>query len=235
MLFAEAVRLAAIETLCPTSAILANGGYPTLAGAMVFDSRAARGVELDAARTFVPTISLYTVESSANLRGPLSDARDREARATVDIVTELSVREGEADTTPLAENDPEARLMLAALTAQARYLLEHAPSGQSLFRRIGYSIDQITTKTLVVPELGLRLQSQTTRIDVLCEDDDFDVPEGSLPEPMRSLLQRLPEHSYARGQLLKLAAAFAPQALPELGSAPFNTVLDVMGDGLPQD
>jgi len=234
MLFAEAVRLAAIETICPTAAVVADANFPTMAGKLVFDSRAARAAELDASRTFVPTIALYTVESSANLRGALSDASDREARAVLDVVTELSVRDGDEFTSPLAENDPQARLTLAALTSQVRYLLEHAPSGRSFFRRQGYSVERIETKTLVVPELGLRVQSQTTRLVVLCEDDDFAVAPGELPEPMRSLLAELPEQSYARGQLVKLAAAFSPQSLPDLQSAGITTDLGVTGEGLPQ-
>ncbi|WLR92939.1 hypothetical protein [Shinella zoogloeoides] len=235
MLFAEAARLALIETICPTSAIVTGEGFPTLAGGSIFDSRAARGAELDASRAFTPTVAVYTVESSANLRGPLSDASDREARAVLDIVTELSVLEGDADTTPLAENDPLARLVLAALTSQVRYLIEHAPSGRSFFRRFVNLVERIETKTLVVPELGLRLQSQTTRVTVLCDDDDFNVPAGELPEPIRSLLVDLPANSYARQQLLILAAAFAPQSLPDLEVARFETNLGVSGEGLPQN
>jgi len=215
MLFAEAVRLAAIETLRPTSAVIAGTGFPTMAGSRVFDSRAARGPELDAIEVYTPTLSLYTVESSSIPRGSLSDASDRDVVAVIEIVAELSVREGENDTTPLAESDPQARLALAALTAQARYLLEHAPSG-SLFRRFGWSVRRIETKTMVLPELGLRLQSQTTRLVIECSDDDFSVGAGELPEPMRSLLAVLPAQSYARGQLEKLATQFSPQTLPLL-------------------
>lgn len=215
MLFAEAVRLAAIETLRPTSAVIAGTGFPTMAGSRVFDSRAARGPELHATDAYTPTLSLYTVESSSIPRGSLSDASDRDVVAVIEIVAELSVREGKDDTTPLAESDPQARLALAALTAQARYLLEHAPSG-SLFRRFGWSVRRIETKTMVLPELGLRLQSQTTRLVIECSDDDFSVGAGELPEPMRSLLAVLPAQSYARDQLEKLATQFSPQTLPLL-------------------
>jgi hypothetical protein len=235
MLFAEAVRLAAIETICPTSCILADAGFPTLAGKNVFDSRAARAGELDASRTFTPTVALYTVESSANLRGLLSDASDREARAVLDIVAELSIRDGDEHTAPMAENDPQARLTLAALTAQIRYLLEHAPSGLSFFRKQRLTVDRIETKTLVVPELGLRLQSQTTRLTVICSDDDFDVGPGELPEPMRSLLAVLPAQSYARAQLMKLAAEFAPEASDGLLGARIETSVGIAAEGLPQD
>lgn len=215
MLFAEAVRLAAIETLRPTSAVIAGTGFPTMAGSRVFDSRAARGPELDATEAYTPTLSLYTIESSSIPRGSLSDASDRDVVAVIEIVAELSVREGTDDTTPLAESDPQARLALAALTAQARYLLEHAPSG-SLFRRFGWSVRRIETKTMVLPELGLRLQSQTTRLVIECSDDDFGVGAGELPEPMRSLLAVLPAQSYARAQLEILATQFSPQTLPLL-------------------
>lgn len=231
MLFAEAVRLAAIETLRPTSAVIAGTGFPTMAGSRVFDSRAARGPELDATEAYTPTLSLYTIESSSIPRGSLSDASDRDVVAVIEIVAELSVREGTDDTTPLAESDPQARLALAALTAQARYLLEHAPSG-SLFRRFGWSVRRIETKTMVLPELGLRLQSQTTRLVIECSDDDFSVGAGELPEPMRSLLAVLPAQSYARGQLEKLAAHFSPQTVPALEEIRIETVPDVTGSAL---
>lgn len=244
MLAAEAVRLAAIEVLCPTAALVADSGYPTLAEKRVFDSEAPSLRGLDD-KSYKPTLALYTVESGARLRGPASDAYDREADVTIDIVAELSVirRENGEDFADAAENgetfagvadsDANGRLVLAALTAQVRYLLEHAPSGH-LFRRIATSIPRVEVRTFAVPELGLKWHRQTIRLHCLVDDDDFEVTAGELPEPCRTLLTLLPEQSYARAKLLELAAHFAPQSVPDLTSARIHTAPDETAEAFPQ-
>lgn len=218
MLAAEAVRLAAIEVLSPTAAHLAGTGFPTLAENRVFDSRAVSVRELDRSRDFTPVLALYTVESGSKLRSSISAATDRDADAVIDVVAELAVSvkdEGETFTDAMASDDPEARLVLAALTSQVRYLLEHAPSG-SLFRRVVRAVTNVEIKTFAAPELGLRWQRQTIRLHCEISDDDFDVPDGELPEPCRSLLSQLPEQSYAWTKLTALATHFAQQPLPPL-------------------
>lgn len=59
MLTAEAMRLAAYEALCPTTALAAGTGFPTLAGDRVFDSRAIAVDELDDSLVYTPSISLH--------------------------------------------------------------------------------------------------------------------------------------------------------------------------------
>ncbi|MFD1328291.1 hypothetical protein [Mycoplana ramosa] len=236
MLAAEAVRLAAIEVLCPTAAIKGGAGYPTLAGGRVYDSRAVPLQDLLPRAPFTPVLALYSVESGSRLRSALSDAADREVDAVIDIVAELSVGMndgGEQFTDALAEDDPDARLVLAALTSQVRYLLEHAPSG-SLFRRIVRAVTNVEVKTFAAPELGLRWQRQTIRLHCDIRDDDFDVPDGELPEPCRTLLKHLPAQSYARAKLTALAAHFAQQSVPWLENAVIQTSPDVTGEAFPQ-
>ncbi|QRM55144.1 hypothetical protein [Sinorhizobium sp. BG8] len=236
MLAAEAVRLAAIEVLCPTQAIIDQSGFPTLAGERVYDSRAVPLQDLDAGQPYTPVLALYTAESGSRLRSAISDASDRDADAVIDIVAELAVGmqdEGGQFADAMAEEDPDARLVLAALTAQVRYLLEHAPSG-SLFRRVVHSVSAIEIKTFSAPELGMRWQRQTIRLHCDIRDDDFDVPDGELPEPCRTLLSGLPAQSYARAKLAALAAHFAQQAVPALKSTKLTTAPGVTGEALPQ-
>lgn len=92
MLAAEALRLAAVEALCPYAAIQADDGYPTLARHRVYDSRAATLHDLDTAAPYTPVLGLYTPSANSRLRGAASAAWDREATAMLDIIGELAVK-----------------------------------------------------------------------------------------------------------------------------------------------
>lgn len=235
MLAAEAARLAAIEVLCPTSAIASGTGFPTLAAGRVYDSRAVPLQDLLPGRPYTPVLSLYSIESGSRLRSEISDANDRDADAIFDVVAELSVGMQDEDggfADAIVADDPQARMVLAALTSQVRYLLEHAPSG-SLFRRVVRAITNVEVKTFAAPELGLRWQRQTIRMHCDIRDDDFDVPDGELPEPCRTLFNLLPEQSYAREKLAELSAFFALHAMPALESARIETAPGVTAEVFP--
>ena len=225
MLAAEALRLAAIEVLRPHAAVVADSDYPTLARHRVFDSRAVTLQDLDRSQSYTPVMAVYTAESGTKLRGPLTDATDTEADAIIDIVGELAVRDVEDDAefaNAMAGDDAEARLVLAAMMAQARYLLDHSPRGHA-FRRICAQVTKAEYQTFALPQLGLRFQRVTMRLHCQIRDDDFNVPAGQLPEPIRSVLQALPEGSYAKAKLAALAAYFAPDVLPALDGVTLAT------------
>lgn len=220
MLAAEALRLAAIEVLCPTAAAIAGEGFPTLAGARVFDSRAAALEDLDrnAPEGYTPVLALYTPESGVSLRSSMAAADDTVADAMLDIVAELAVaahdEDGEfADAVAAAETDPEARLVLAALCSQVRYLLERSQSGQ-IWRYLVNHVIKIDEQTHALPNLGLRWQRVTMRFHCEIRDDDF---EGDgLPEPIATIYDALPAQSYAKAKLGALAAHFGGDSLPQL-------------------
>jgi hypothetical protein len=225
MLAAEALRLAAVEVLCPFAAIQANSGYPTLARNRVFDSRAVNVHDLDREADYTPVLMLYTAESGSKLRGELSDATDTKADAVLDVIGELAVSaiEGEVEyADAMADGDPAARLVLAALMAQARALLTQSQKG-SLFRKICKQVHNIEYLTFAVPQLGLRFHRMTMRLHCSIRDDDFDVPAGELPEPMRTVFNLLPVGSYAKAKLASLAAHFAPDDLPTLEGVTVTT------------
>lgn len=211
MLAAEALRLAAIEVLCPTASLVAGANFPTLAAEHVFDSRQASVQDLDQSAPYTPTLALYTPSASATRRGPHSDVTDSSATASLQIVAELSTRasdaDGEfADALAAADTDAKARLVLAALTAQVRYALEWSPSGV-LFRRLAVRIIGMSEETHAVPQLGLRWSR--VFLDYFCEVPDDDFSAGGMPEPLGSLAAALPADSYAKGKLDDLADAFA--------------------------
>lgn len=218
MLAAEAMRLAAVEILCPTAATRGAIPYPTLAGPRVYDSRAVALEDLDGNAAFTPVMALYTTESGVSLRGSMAAADDTEADAVLDIVVELAVSSDDdqgsfADA--MIEDDPKARLTLAALCAQTRWLLERSQNG-GLWRTIVKRIIKTELQPYGVPQLGLRWQRMTIRMHCEIRDDDFDMADGGLPEPIRSLYGKLPADSYAKGQLAELATKFAPELLPAL-------------------
>ncbi|MBY5709716.1 hypothetical protein [Rhizobium leguminosarum] len=223
MLAAEALRLAAIEVLRPTAAVEAGTGFPTIAGVNVLDSREIAIEDIDTNKPYTPVLSLFTKESGAVLRGPMAAADDSEADAVIDIVAELAVVDRVDDnefSAVMAATDPEARLVLAALCSQVRYLLEFSQAG-ILWRMISARTIRLEEQTFAVADLGIRLQRVTMRYHCQICDDDFDMDDGGLPQPIRRVYEALPAQSYAKAKLAALAAYFVAEELPpfEGGSA----------------
>lgn len=223
MLAAEALRLAAIEVLRPTAAVEAGTGFPTLAGVNVLDSRDVAIEDIDRSKPFTPVLALYTAEAGVALRGPLSSATDTTADAVLDVIAELAVVAHDSDgefADALASTSPEARLVLAALCSQVRYLLERSEAG-ILWRRLVRRIVNIEYQTFAVPNIGARWQRITMRFHCEIRDDDFEV-EG-LPEPIASIYAKLPAQSYAKAKLAVLVSHFSPDVLPALDQISVDT------------
>lgn len=220
MLAAAAARLAAIEALCPTSAIAVQSGFPTLARDKVFDSRSIAIEELAKHAKYTPTIGVYTAEASHQLRGDATDASDRDGRTVLEFVVELAIvvtDEGSPYADAMAGDDPQARLVLEALCSQIDYVLDHGHSAAgAIWRQMVRRVVTSENRTFAVPQIGLRYQRIT--MTKVCEirSDDFDVPAGQLPQPMHRLYSALPANSYARAKLTQLAAHFNPDTLPAL-------------------
>lgn len=210
MLSAEAARLAALEVLCPTAALAADSGYPTLAGARVFDSRLAGIDDVDPDARFTPCLALFTAEASAAPRGDLTDYGDSAAQCTLEIVAELAVASaddaGVAFADAMPADDWDARLVLAALCAQVRRRLQHDPAGH-LFRRFVRHISRWEEETFAIPNLGARWHRVTIRVGLSLPDDVFADAAG-LPEPLDKLAGLLPAGSPAAEKLDVLSAHF---------------------------
>lgn len=236
MLSAEAVRLVAVETLCPTAAIVAGTGFPTLAGKRVFDSRPATLSEIDREAEYTPVVSLYTRRSSSSLRGALTDNTDTMTTTVLDIVAELAVvtRDTEAGqpdyVDAMADGDPTARLVLAALAGQIRFLLTNGAAGTA-WRRLVREVVRVDTETFAIPEFGLRFQRLMLSFELSIREDRFDLANGGLPEPLRSVHAALPAQSYAKTKLTELAGHFVgepPDVLSEIaGTANLPGATDI--------
>lgn len=226
MLSAEVMRLAAIEALRPTASLLSNGPWPTLAKHLVFDSRAVAvdDLGLDAERRFTPVLSVYTRKSEAARRGPGQGSVTRNGRSVLEVTAELAVSsvddDGSVFADAMADTDPQARIVLAALCAQVRFVLTMGPTA-AIFRRIVMAIDSIDEEGFAVPELGLRWQRTTMLFDCQIPDDEFQ-PGGGLPQPAGSVAALLPENSYAATTLAAMAEQFAAaEVLPEIETIAF--------------
>lgn len=218
MLSADAMRLAAIEVLTPYAALVAGTGFPTLAGKNVFDSRAAALGELDGEKAYTPVLAIYTGSAKATLRGDAAEIDDAESEAVLEIVAELAVaavQDGEEFADAMASEDPEARMVLSALTSQVIFHLCHSEAGY-LFRRFILNVRRIEVEPHALPQLGLRWQRNTIRIVCGLLGETYDIAAGGLPEPVRSLAALLPANSYARTKLNALAAHFPADPRPPL-------------------
>lgn len=204
-----ALRLAAVETLAPWAAVEAGTGYPTLAGRRVFDSRAVSMEDMgDGSRA--PAIGVYTEESRGDRRGEAAPSSPKDL--TVDLVLELELAvvdefDGEV-TIGNPVSDPQAEAELDFMAAQVRRLLEREPGG-ALFRSICKAVQQVRVSPFRVTELGVRLSRRTMTLTCLIDDDEWS-DEGGLPEPLKTLSAKLPDGSYGRMVLDRIAAAIAP-------------------------
>jgi hypothetical protein len=212
MLFSTALRLAAIECLCPTAVIAGDATAPTLAGIHVLDSRRPEIGDLDPSKKYTPVVSIFSGEATSTLRGEAAASNDRSATAVLEFVVELAeaieAEEGDAYAEAIVNSDQDARIVLDALIAQIRRALEYGPAG-SLFRkmRIGSPV-KISCEPHVVPELDLRFCRTFVTMEFNAPDDVYSDADG-LPEPAATLLASLPDGSYAKARLTALANAFA--------------------------
>lgn len=239
MLAAAALRLAAIEALAPTAAIASGQGFPTMALHHVYDSRAISSAELEHEVAYTPSLSVYTEDTRVARRGDSAPNVIGFARTDLVIVAELAelacdeagevLRDsaGTAATDAVINGDPGMHLVLAALVAQVRAVLLHAPRGAG-FRRVLKSVQEIRIEPFGLPQYGIRFMRQVMTIGCEIADDQYSDAAG-LPEPARSVARDLPDQSYAKSRLLRLAEAFAATTRPQLEALG----LHVTADGVP--
>ncbi|WAC26421.1 hypothetical protein [Ancylobacter sp. SL191] len=220
MLAAAALRLAVIEALCPTAAVRGEDGatFPTLAEHRVFDSRQILVDELDDARPYTPSISVYVEDVRVERRGDAAPSVRGNPTCTLVIVTELAeiardpdgdaVRQenGNLATMALVDSDPRQRLVLEALTAQVRKVIVRGPEAVAV-RRVMKAVQSIELEAFSLPQLSRRWLRYLMLVSCEIADDKFTDAPG-LPEPLRSVAAELPDGSYAKAKLAELGAAF---------------------------
>lgn len=236
MLAAAALRLAAIEALCPTAAIASGAGFPTLAQHRVYDSRAISSADLEAGAAFTPSLSVYTEDTRIERRGDGATSAIGFASTDLVIIAELCevardetgapIREasGNVAADAVINGDAKMRIVLEALTAQARAVLVRAPAGAGL-RRIMKSAPRVRIEPFGLPDYGVRFMRNVMTFSCDIADDKFTDLAG-LPEPMRSVADDLPDGSYAKARLAELAAAFAATTRAQIEAITLRTAVD---------
>ena len=236
MLSAEAARLAAIEVLSPTAAHAGDEPFPTLAGGRIFDSRAAALNEIDDALSYTPVVVVYSRAARADSRGIGADIEDTDASFEIEFIAELATIEKDGEESyvdAVAGDDPEARLVLAALCAQMRRALMLSEPGY-LFRSAIRGVSRIEWQPFAVPELGLRFQRTSMILTCMARDDVLTDAPG-LPEPIKTLEARLPEGSYAKAKLAQLAEHFAAVVRTPLAGIDFTEADNLAGATIETD
>jgi hypothetical protein len=222
-----ALRLAAIEALCPT-----GGPYPTIAGRRVYDSRidlVAGDDDLSAIEAN-PLISVYT-EDQHEL--PYGSAKYPAAENVVTLVLELMLAirgeveiehpDGSKETvgtldTPATDRQHEALLDL--LEAQAVYLLNPknmAPTAL-VYSKVAWEIHSVHSDPQRAADRAVRLAARTVKLHIKVKKEEWTpfpvspAPTGldRLPEPMRSVAYAMPAGSSAAA-LCATLADYAPQ------------------------
>lgn len=239
MLAPEALRLVSVEVLRPTAS-LTSGLFPTVAGRLVLDSREIAVQDLETDRPYTPVLILHSSTAALKPRGEPAALDDLEHEAVLDVIAELAVVAGDdsgAYADALAGTDPKARLVLAALCSKVRFLFERSASGV-IWRKLVKRVVSVELIPFAIPDLGIRYQRMTLRYTVELAADVFDVDEGGLPEPIRSVFQSLPDDSYAKQKLAELAGYFNAETvdqLDEIGgavNAPGATIIPVSQNNL---
>ena len=210
----DAIRLGAVEALCPTAAIIADSGYPTLAGKHVYDSRSVPIEHLQPGAKAVPVIAVYTEMVRGAPRGPAQFSVPADFTVDLVIELELAVRVraggGEPEGVGTPTTDAGGELQLGFLVAQARRAIV-AAVGSGVLHRIVKQIVDVEAVPLRDFVSGERLVRRSLRLRCAFDDDRWN-PAGGLPEPLAMLRARLPDGSAAAARLDRIAAAIAADA-----------------------
>lgn len=233
-----ALRLAAIEALCP-AANISTGPYPTLAGNQVYDSRITPIADADGWREFLasiegqPVVTVYTEEHETD---PTSGEYPAD-RDIVDLVVEtLIASAGEIETAnpdgttskigslDAAVTDAQREAALDTLEAQIRALIDPA-SGVSPapYSKVARELHHVKSAPVRDGARVSRIAARTLTFKLrIAHERAYSTPPAGvdpdiagLPEPLLTLARAVPKNS-AAGQIVRQTAlAIAPP--PVLG------------------
>lgn len=206
-----ALRLAAVEALCP-AASLVSGRYPTLAGSRVYDSRMDAIDALAEDQQGHPIIVVYTEQSRAV---PYAGGKLGSKEHFVDLVIEAGIavactiktiaadgtetEQGDIDF-PVTDRQTEAALDLHEAMIR-RVFDKRAANPDSLFFKVAMDVQSIESDPLRDADKTTRLALRTIRLECKVKAEAWPEPSlapvaltelDRLPEPLRSVALGLP-------------------------------------------
>ena len=209
MLARLALRLAAVECLCPTS-VASAGPWPTIAGSRVYDSRQdpIDGLDDIEAR---PLLIVYTEQDNSQPYGSAVHKPDESiveivieamiaARGTVEIQTGASTVEtlGTVES-PISDRDHEAALDLLEAAVRRRFLGRDPDAAATLWRKVAWECRHVESSPMRNAERSVRVAARTITFRVKVKSDDWSALGASgmdrLPEPLRTVANALPAGS----------------------------------------
>jgi hypothetical protein len=247
-----ALRLAAVEALCPAAALPA-GPFPTVAGPRVYDSRidliqANESPEALAAALAAienkPLVSVYTEEQRTEPYGTVKYSASEnvvtlviEAMIAASGVTEVTLPDGttqEVGTIEAPVTSREHEALLDVLEGQVRFLLSArrnempAPSAE-LYRKVAMEVRSIESQPLRAADRTLRLAARTIKFEVKIPGESWPSPTATgldrFPEPLAMVAKALPAGS--SGAALVTSLAPMPPEQPAVPTDPVEIVIDL--------
>ena len=231
-----ALRLAAIEALCPKAALDGTIPFPTMAGRHVYDSGIGPEPTTEADKRS-PRIAAYTDDGKRDLiDGAISLDTPSSGVTMVTLAFELFIPgvviDADGNRLPglVAETDALAEGMLDLLGAQIVSALDRARMTGPLHHVVKV-IEKIETRGWRDADSDLRLSSHRLEFEIaVANQKDFPVGQtglARLPFPLGAVAAALPEGSYGHDICTALAAAIVdPQALPALQELRFTATVD---------
>jgi hypothetical protein len=239
MLSRLALRLAAVEALCPAAAAAA-GPYPTIAGPRVYDSRQDPIESLDEMEQR-PLLLVYTEQSTSDPYPKGNSSPDAtvvllvvealiaaKAMVTVEMQDGSTRVVGELEA-PIMERDHEALLDLLEATVRRRLEGRYdVDAATQLFRKVAWDIHHVESVPMRDATKTVRLAGRTLTFRVKIPTDRWAEPSVTpaaptgldrLPEPLRTVALAVPETSSARAACDQVADLLGePDALAALGA-----------------
>lgn len=228
-----ALRLAAIEALCPAALLTVPGNrFPTLAGPRVYDSRIDAIESLSDQDRGQPIVIVYTESTKSS---PYQGGVHRPNEHFVDLVIEAPIAIGGTMTvqdadgidvdvgtieTPVTDRQHEAMLDIHEGLIRRVFDRSAAVESAKLFFRVVMEVREIDSEPLRDADKTTRLAQRTLRFVCKVKGDEWPPPSLSpsalvgldrLPSPLSIVAAALPAGSAAL-ELCTAAAALIPDA-----------------------
>ncbi len=205
-----ALRLATVEALKPYAAVMADAGYPTLAGINIRDSLIDPAEAKEIVET-LPFCAVFTDDADGAAIGSAEDMADGTVETvTLGIEIMLPVRETATESATVAPTDARAEALLDLLETQISRTLQRARMDGPL-RHVLLAFTARSSRPWRDPDSGMKLTARRIEMTARIRSEG-DMPEAGtgldrLPSPLREVARALPVGSTGAATATAVAAA----------------------------